>query len=383
MINEPFSVVSLFCGIGGLDLGFEWANYNVIWATDIAKAAIDSYPRNFGRSAKLADINEFSIDLIPNADVIIGGPPCQSFSLVGQRRPDDPRGRLVYRFLEIIRAKRPRAFVMENVSGIAASKVGGRGLPDVLAEEFTRLGYFVTLMKLDASNYLVPQKRRRIVLVGVMDSKFVIPNPRDFAQSCYSLDISTYDIGAAAAIGDLGAVVSKGELAGYNDLTPSVFAKMMRSDGIEQFTLHETPRMSKTDTLLLTFIPPGGNYMDVPDEHATGRIRKFKKTGGRTTTYARLHPARPSYTINTYFRRPNVGANFHYAQPRLITAREAMRFQSIPDRFTTVHSSQDARNILIGNAVPPLLSHAIAWSLQRALRGEYAVEEKWLQSSFL
>jgi DNA (cytosine-5)-methyltransferase 1 len=127
------------------------------------------------------------------------------------------------------------------------------------------------------------------------------------------------------------------------------------------------PRMSETDQRLVSHIPPGGNYMDVPDEAATGRILKFKETGGRTTTYGRLHPDEPSYTINTYFRRPNVGCNFHYGRERLITPREAMRFQSIPDRFEIQYTAQDDRNALIGNAVPPLLAQALAWSLRKAL----------------
>lgn len=383
MNTKPYTVASLFCGIGGLDLGFEWAGFDVVWASDIGKAAIDSYPHNFGRPALQADINNLPVEDIPDTDIIIGGPPCQSFSLVGQRCPDDQRGQLVYRFVDIIRAKRPRAFLMENVPGMAASKINERRLPDILTDEFKSLGYSVTAMKLDASSYLVPQKRRRIFLVGTLDSNFVMPTPAAFAQGCYGIDISNYDLSAAAAIGDLGDSVPKGKFANYRDTPPSEFAQIMRQMNLNKISLHEYPRMSETDIRLLSFIPPGGNYKDVPDEHATGRILNFKKTGGRTTTYARLHPDRPSYTINTYFRRPNVGANFHYEHPRLITAREAMRFQSIPDNFTTVHSSLDARNTLIGNAVPPILAHAVAWGLKKSLQGELIVENTGEQLSLL
>lgn len=258
MKNKRLTVASLFCGIGGLDLGFEWAGYEIIWANDIAKAAIDSYPHNFNRSALLGDINELSINTIPDTDIIIGGPPCQSFSLVGQRRPDDQRGQLVYRYVEIIRAKKPRAFVMENVPGMAASNINGKRLPDILVEEFMSQGYTVSVMKLDASNYLVPQKRRRIFLVGVLDAKFVMPTPSEFAKKCYGIDISNYDNGAAAAIGDLGDPVPKGELANYKDGIPSEFSKIMRNSGLQQVSLHENPRMSDTDMRLLSFIPPGG-----------------------------------------------------------------------------------------------------------------------------
>lgn len=367
-MTHRLTVASLFCGIGGLDLGFEWAGFDVIWATDINEAAVASYERNFGRPAVKADVSTLPESLIPEVDVIIGGPPCQSFSLVGQRRPEDPRGELVFRYLDIISSRRPRAFVMENVPGIEASVVDGVRLTDLLARKFAEIGYTVTKMKLDASEYLVPQKRRRVFLVGHRGCRVPVPDPSQFARECYGIDNSSYEIGARAAIGDLGEAVDKGRMATYKSEAHSTFSRIMRSrtEG-STVCLHESPRMSETDQMLVSHIPPGGNYQDVPDEHATPRILKFKASGGRTTTYGRLHPERPSYTINTYFRRPNVGANFHYEQPRLITPREAMRFQSIPDHFTTIHTSQDSRNALIGNAVPPLLAQSVAWALKAAM----------------
>jgi len=368
-MNTSLTVASLFSGIGGLDLGFQLAGFNSIFATDIMPAAVDSYVPNFGRPAVLCDLNALPLDHIPNADVIIGGPPCQSFSLVGQRRPDDDRGQLVFRFLEVIRYHHPRAFVMENVPGLAASRLDGVRLTEVLAREFTKLGYAVSVMKLDASDYMVPQRRRRIFLVGSLVGAVPVPDPSAFAKACYGIDLAKYDNGAEAAIGDLGPPVAKGKLAHYSRPAASDFARIMRTLNGNTVSLHEIPRMSETDKLLLSFIPPGGNFQDVPDEYATQRILNFKKTGGRTTTYGRLHPERPSYTVNTYFRRPNVGSNFHHSEPRLITAREAMRLQSLPDYFSTVHSSQDARNTLIGNAVPPLLAQAVAWQLSRVLTG--------------
>jgi DNA (cytosine-5)-methyltransferase 1 len=366
-MTHRFTVSSFFCGIGGLDLGFEWAGFDVVWASDLNDAAVASYAKNFGRTAIRADLNSLQVSEIPEADVIIGGPPCQSFSLVGQRRPDDPRGQLVFRYLEVIKSKRPKAFVMENVPGIEASKINGVKLTDLLIQQFSEMGYFVTKMKLDASEYLVPQKRKRIFLVGCLGARVAVPDPLRFAKECYGIDKENFETSAQAAIGDLGEAVGKGGLAEYRGEAHSEFSRLMRAHGGGTVCLHDSPRMSETDLRLVSHIPPGGNYQDVPDEHATPRIMKFKASGGRTTTYGRLHPERPSYTINTYFRRPNVGANFHYEHPRLITPREAMRFQSIPDHFTTVHSSQDSRNALIGNAVPPLLGQAVAWALREAM----------------
>lgn len=366
-MSNHFTVVSLFCGLGGLDLGFHWEGFKVIWANDFSAAATGTYERNFGLPCVTADITAVPNEAIPEADVVIGGPPCQSFSLVGQRKPDDPRGDLVFRFYEIVKAKRPKAFVMENVAGMAASRINGRRLPEVLQELYEELGYKVTQMELMATDYLVPQRRKRLVLAGSLAAVPERPDPERYAKECYGIDWRTYDLSAKAAIGDLGACTQKGQRARYLPVQPSQFAGLMRQQGLEDVSLHEMPRMSETDRRMVEHIPPGGNYMDIPDEIAPGRALKFKQTGGRTTTYGRLHPDMPSYTINTSFRRPNVGCNFHYSEPRLITPREAMRFQSIPDHFELCFGSQDQRNALIGNAVPPLMGRAIAWSLKQAM----------------
>ena len=363
-----YSVASLFSGIGGLDLGFEWEGYEVVWASDICETATRSYTLNFGREAVLLDINEYNISSIPDTEVIIGGPPCQSFSLVGQRRENDPRGQLVFRFRDIITEKMPLGFVMENVPGMAASYLDGERLPDYLQLYFTKLGYNVLKCSLLATDYLVPQKRRRIFLIGSLRNMPLLPNKLQFAIEKYQIDYSKFDIGAESAIGDLGEPVDKGESASYRRGRPSLFAQRMREFMSGGVTLHEYPRMSETDKKLVRAIPPGGNYMDIPKELETKRIRKFKQTGGRTTTYGRLHPRQPAYTINTYFRRPNVGCNFHYSEPRLITAREAMRFQAIPDHFNIIYTSNDKRNSLIGNAVPSFMAQAVASSLKESLR---------------
>ncbi|MNH87242.1 Modification methylase HaeIII [compost metagenome] len=354
------TVASLFAGIGGLDLGFQWAGARVVWASDICPIAAASYKLNFERPALQANVLDLDIATIPNTDVIIGGPPCQSFSLVGLRRPDDQRGELVFRFAEIIEAKRPAGFVMENVPGLAATRVGGVRLTEHLAERFARLGYYVTTMKLNAADYMVPQLRKRVFIVGSLVSPVSIPDPREFAQSTRGVRWSGQHIGSGAAISDLGEPVGKGLRAKYRGTPASDFASWMR--GMNQdVSLHVKPRMSETDSRLVRLIPPGGNYQDVPDEYATQRILNFKRTGGRTSTYGRLHPLRPAFTVNTYFRRPNVGANFHPFEDRLITVREAMRLQSLPDWFEIAQmGAQDARNALVGNAVPPLMAQAVA-----------------------
>ena len=364
------TVASLFCGIGGLDLGFTKAGYDVVWASDISQNAVNTYRKNLGIQPICKDLKEVEAEAIPKTDVIIGGPPCQAFSLVGKRRQNDPRGELVFRFLDVVGWKRPEAFVMENVPGMAASYIEGTRLPELLATRFTEFGYYVKVVKLSAVDFLVPQKRQRLFILGSLKSEIREPNPWEFSEECYGENKEEFDLSARAAIGDLGSCVGRGDLASYRSDPASDFAQMMRSNNGDYVSLHECPKMSEKDIELVNHIPPGGNYTDIPDEIATPRVMKFKRTGGRTTTYGRLHPDRPAYTINTYFRRPNVGCNFHYEEKRLITPREAMRFQSIPDYFEIVYSSQDERNAFIGNAVPPLLAQAIAWSVMKSFTGK-------------
>jgi DNA (cytosine-5)-methyltransferase 1 len=368
MKTRKLTVTSLFSGVGGLDLGFVWEGFDVLWASDLNEDAVASYSRNFERPAVKIDVSRIAASDLPDSDVIIGGPPCQSFSLVGQRKPEDPRGKLVFEFMRIVREKEPLAFVMENVPGMAASTVNGRRLPEVLVESFQELGYMVEKFHLHALDYLVPQRRKRIVLVGSRISNPERPDGAIFARERYGIENGDFELSARAALGDLGGCVAKGLRARYGRVRPSAFAKIMRRACLPNVSLHECPRMSATDLKIIEHIPPGGNYADIPDAISTGRIMKFKATGGRTTTYGRLHPEQPSYTINTYFRRPNVGCNFHYREARLITPREAMRLQSIPDHFELEFRTQDSRNALIGNAVPPLMAHAIAWSVRSALK---------------
>lgn len=365
--SKTFTVVSLFSGIGGMDLGFQYAGFETIWANEISGNAAKSYEINFGLKPTNEDINKISPEDIPDSDIIIGGPPCQSFSLVGKKLPNDPRGKLVFRFMEIVQSKLPKAFVMENVPGLAASRISGMRLTQYLAEELNQAGYNVKVVKLNAVDFMIPQRRNRIFIIGIRNGEICLPEPTTFAKECYNIDLNEFDVSARGAIGDLGACVCHRELAQYKHSPHSIFSSLMRKNNNDKVTLHECPTMSNKDIELLKHIPPGGNYQDVPDDISTMRIMNFKKSGGRTTTYGRLHPDRPSYTINTYFRRPNVGSNFHYSEPRLITPREAMRFQSLPDHFQICYSSQDERNAFIGNAVPPLLAHAIAWSLKNGL----------------
>ena len=363
-------VISLFSGCGGLDWGFHRLGFETVWANEINEDAAKSFEKLIGLKPTVADINSV-ISEIPNADIVIGGPPCQSFSLVGKRIEDDERGKLVFSYYDVIKEKRPSCFVLENVPGLIASKVNNIKVTDILMKKFSDLGYEVSIEKLIATNYFVPQKRQRVFIVGWRNTKKGWETPKPSSVSnLLGVDINQF-IGSKLALDDLPTPAEKGNLESISYKKPANngYSKFMRENNNKRLYLHSMPTMSELDREFIKFIPPGGNYMNIPDEISTKRILKFKETGGRTTTYGRLDPDKASATVNTYFNRPNVGTNYHYKENRLITVREALRLQSFPDDFVPHYKNQRSLHMQIGNAVPPLLSYAIASKIKEMVEG--------------
>lgn len=338
--TKPIRVVSLFSGGGGLDLGFLWAGFKIIWAIDNAPDAVATYKKNIGDHILLADINSINPSDIPACDLIIGGPPCQSFSLAGKRQTEDKRGQLIWKYMDILREKRPKVFLFENVQGLLSARNSRKEkIIDLLGKEFRDLGYSIISKLINAADYGVPQIRQRVIIIGHNQNVAL-----DFPQKTHSENggdgLLPY-VSVKEAIGDLPAPT------------------------IDSLIDHCPPTMSELDRFIVSHVKPGGNYMDIPQTVNSTRIRRLQREGGHTTCYGRMHPDKPSYTINTYFNRPNVGCNIHYSEDRLITVREAMRLQSFPDSFKVVARSKQAKNTIIGNAVPPLLAYKLALSLKK------------------
>lgn len=166
MTNKIFTVASLFCGAGGLDIGFERAGFKTIWANDSDKASCATF-RLWNKSAKVvcSKIELVPLDSIPDIDVILGGFPCQGFSIAGCRRLDDPRNKLYLNYVEIVKQKQPLAFVGENVPGLLSMNRGKVFLQ--IVEDFQRAGYRVYYQILNAANFNVPQDRVRVIIVGL------------------------------------------------------------------------------------------------------------------------------------------------------------------------------------------------------------------------
>jgi DNA (cytosine-5)-methyltransferase 1 len=186
---------------------------------------------------------------------------------------------------------------------------------------------------------------------------------------------------AKQALGDLGEPTEHG-IARYRTGTTNPFQlyarygeEMMKHFDAEM-THHFKTEATPAEKRMIPYVTPGGNYRDIPDSVATTRVMRHKKEGGRTTTYARLHPDKPSYTVNAHFHTMNLGSNVHYSQDRIITVREGMRLQSFPDSFQIMSSTKAGYYKQVGNAVPPLLSLSIAERMKEYLQGDYVMAKK-------
>lgn len=378
MKKNKIKVVGLFSGCGGLDLGFKQAGYDIIWANDILKDACETYKLNIGNHIINEDITKINLETIPIADVIIGGPPCQGFSGIGKRDPNDDRSTLVYSYLDVVNRIQPKIFLFENVTGIKSSKASdGSKVIDNLKKAFENIGYHINIYTLNAADYGVPQKRKRVFIIGnKLGTDITAPTPTHFDN----VPDKKQWVSSFEAISDLESPTEDGNIK-YKHEPICEYQALMRKNSNET-TLQIIPYSSPTDKEIIKHVKPGGNYMDVPDEVSTKRIMYFKSTGGRTTTYGRLDPEKPNYTLNTHFNRPNIGCNIHYNEDRMITIREGLRFQSFPDDFHLISKTKRNYYVQVGNAVPPLLSKAWAEHLLQYLTEKPSTKAIHIAKSF-
>ncbi len=336
------NVIDLFCGCGGMSLGFEKAGYNVLLAIDAWQDALDTYKFNRDNDHTLcADLTTLNPhDVAPQlggskVDVIIGGPPCQGFSVAGKRIIDDERNTLYKNFVSFVEHFKPKAFVMENVPNILS--IGGGIVREQILNDFSALGYTVRYKILTASDYGVPQNRRRAIFVGLLDGTgFTFPLPGESARVTSSEALSDLPEGS----------IADGEL--YPSTPDSPYQRLMRENSIQVFN-HQTTAHNQQTVDIISLVPDGGNYKDLP-HHLQG-TRKVH------IAWTRLNSRRPSFTIDCGHRH-----HFHYKWNRVPTVRECARIQSFPDDFIFC-KSRTSQYKQVGNAVPPLMAQAIATHL--------------------
>ena len=357
-MNKPLKIIDLFSGAGGMSVGFEWLSdypYSTVWANDFNQFAANTFNLNFNNvcvSGDIVDILEKQSQIIPQADIIIGGPPCQGFSLLNKKRVNDPRKKLWLPYMEIVSKSNAQVFVMENVPQLLDSFEY-----EEIKEYAESFGFAIWSGTLLAADYGVPQTRKRALIVG---SKFCNPanyfpplkthyNPKN-APKQYSFLGGEYAKNAVpwATVRSAIANLPKPVGAEIRDIDPPL-------------DLHFGRNPTEKSIMRYKAIPEEGmNRFDLQKNapELTPDCWINKKSGG-TDLFGRLWWDRPAFTIRTEFFKPEKGRYLHPEQHRPITHREAARFQSFPDRFKfTGTKTEIARQI--GNAVPPLLAKAIA-----------------------
>jgi len=355
-MSEKLNCIDLFCGCGGLSKGFLDAGYNVLVGVDNNQPALDTFSLNHNGGVALnADLSkQETFDKIKelagdNAiDVIIAGPPCQGFSLTGPRNFDDPRNKLYLAVIEMVRQYQPKAFIIENVPGMATLYKGE--IKDEILRRFRTMNYNIDCKILCAADYGVPQTRKRLVFMGIRSD---IGNPR-FPEPILTPE---HYITCRDAISDLPSLVDDlgTEHSNYSEAPKTKYQEKMRGNCK---ILHNHVGTKHTQLVIdtISLVPEGGNYKDLPE--GWGETRKFHEA------WTRYDGNKPSKTIDTGHRN-----HFHYKWNRVPTIREDARLQSFPDDFVFL-GTKTQQNRQVGNAVPPLLGFALGNAIKSILDGD-------------
>lgn len=348
-MKNRLNAIDLFAGCGGLSKGFMDAGFNIIVGVDNDQAALNTFAKNHnGAVAMNADLSrQETFDEIKRIagdreiDVIIAGPPCQGFSLTGPRNFDDSRNKLYLAVIEMVKQYQPKAFIIENVPGMATLYEGQ--IKEEILRRFMNMGYNIECKILCAANYGVPQMRKRLIFMGVRNDIGVpkFPSPILSPENYLTCRDAVSDLPSLE--NDMGA----DELE-YTSEPLTEYQKRMRGNCTVLYNHLGTKHTQMVkDTIAL--VPEGGNYKDLPP--GWGESRKFHMA------WTRLDGNAPARTVDTGHRNL-----FHYKYNRIPTVRESARMQSFPDDFIfTGTKTQQSRQV--GNAVPPLLGQALGQAL--------------------
>jgi len=346
--NARPTFLSLFSGCGGLDLGFEQAGFRCVGATDLEKTAAASFKANFTSVpfwlGSIADLNAAKLasefpDLAKGLDVLVGGPPCPPFSksrFYRKDKPralDDPNGKdTIEGYLRVLAETQPRAFLLENVRGLAY-KVHSDAL-DHIVDTADRLGYTVSKQVLNAADFGVPQIRERFFVIGVREGPFRFPAPTHTREP--------------GLLSDLDRWVTAGDVLADLDTDENADDSGHFAGG--QF--HH----------LLRQVPPGDNYLFFTKER--GHPSPIFKWRSRYWSFLlKLSPDAPAWTVQA--RRSNNMGPFHWRN-RILRIAEIKRLQTFPDDFALVGTTEQQWR-QIGNAVPPLLARHLADAMGAAV----------------
>lgn len=359
MAKKKYKVLDLFCGCGGISEGYHLAGFDIAGGIDFNEYATVTFKHNF----KKAIVHNIDIASFPNekiqeeyhdVDVIVGGPPCQGFSSANrwQKETEDPRNKLFFEYIRFVQEIRPKVIMIENVRGLLTRDNGYaiKRIQDILGN----VDYNITYQVLDASEYGVPQNRKRAIIVGIR---------KDYKNVSFEFEnlVKQSKTTVEDAIGELydfeqSKAVEKEILAKPN----SPLRKYLRSKDnkvLDQDVVYPAEKVQKR----ISFVPQGGNWKDVPSD-----LWPSNRQNRHSSAYKRLDPKTQSCTIDTGNAHSNY---FHPLYNRIPTIRESARLQSFPDSFE-FQGPRGSKYRQVGNAVPPLLAKAIADEILRILENE-------------
>ena len=403
-------IVDLFSGAGGLTFGFYYKvsrnrfvrreNVEFVFANEYSERAVGAFRSNFPEINMINDdiknlTDERLDELLADSevDLIIGGPPCQSFSTVGQRQYDD-RAKLSNEYLRILEKIRPKMFLFENVKGILSmreifyktDKNGdliyqevkrhrgattyckkepivdhyGKRVMDKLSEEFSRIGYTIIPKTLVAADYGVPQNRERVVIIGIRNDLHIDwkwPEGGKITRTIFE------------AISDLPPVGENQCVTQYDSEPMNPYQQLMRK-GSKEITEHYCGEYGEKIRTVIKNVAEGEGHDEFNAKVDKGLIdEKYRLTSGYSNTYGRLERNKPSTTITNNLATPSGLRCIHYEQNRALTPREGARIQSFPDWFRFCGTRTDVTR-QVGNAVPPLMAIALANSIEVVLNGD-------------
>ena len=361
--NKP-TVLDLFCGCGGLSRGFIDAGFSVKLGVDFDDKALESFAHNH-EDAVAMKLDLFNLDNVEQIkqfftengyelDVLVGGPPCQGFSLAGPRQVDDSRNVLYQAMVKTATMMKPKVVVLENVPGMV--QLHGGLVAEKIISDFTKLGYKMGYKILYAPDYGIPQIRKRVVFVGLLGAKeyFHYPEP-----TCQPENYVTCE----EAIGDLPCLLNiEGDIVQQYETEPQSKYQEDRRKGSSAIHNHIGTIHDEKTKKFIAMVPEGKNYKSLPPEYAG--IYKYHEA------LTRYHSKKPSPTINTGHR-----SHFHYKWDRIPTVRESARLQSFDDTFI-FYGNKTQQYRQVGNAVPPLLGKAIAGEIKKWLDDKHSTRKK-------
>ena len=352
MASQRFTMVDLFCGVGGLSSGFASTGFHPLLAIDHNAAAVATYRKNHGDHVRHMEITEETE--IPDSTIIIGGPPCQGFSSAGMRKAGDSRNSLVACFARLICRHKPLAFVFENVEGFLTAEDGNRVF-DLLVP-LVEAGYRIHLRKVNVANYGIPQHRKRVIAIGGLGWDPTFPEPTHFATGAPGAELighhlpPTLTLGAALRLLPAASTSPPGNPQGH-------FYRPLEGMDLERAKALK-PGQTMRDL-------PTGLWHDSFTRRAFRRVMDGTPTerrGGPPSGIKRLRADVPSKTITS----GAIAEFLHPTEHRTLTLRECALIQTFATDFVFFGKYNEQAQ-LIGNAVPPLFAQQLAANLANDL----------------